>query len=112
MPGTSLAIAKLTFVIARSVFTRPSEKTAKFTFGGLLMTTAGTPAFCSTVKEAESLVEVSFAGEDAALSSTDFSGPDATGGVVTPPLSVPPPPPPPQPATASVNRTAALVRSQ
>mgnify|MGYP006143180731 CR=1 FL=1 len=38
-----------------------AEKTAKFTFGGLLMTTAGKPADCSTVKDAESLVEVSFA---------------------------------------------------
>ena len=61
----------------------PSEKTAKFTLGGSLIVTAGTPASCTTANDADELVDVSFAGVAAALSMAALTGVD---GVVPPPV--------------------------
>ena len=79
MPGTSLAMIKLTSVTVRPVFTSPSENTAKFTFGGLFTVTAGIPAPCSTVNGAKGLTDVSFAGTAAAAA---IAGEAATVGGV------------------------------
>jgi hypothetical protein len=80
------------------VYTAPSENTVKFTTGGLLMVTAGTPATSKAVKAELLLDAVSFAAiaPDAAifaLTAVLVPGVVAAGAL--------PPPPPPQPAMAS-----------
>ena len=84
--------------MARCDLTLPSENTAKLTLGGLFTVTAGTPASCTTVKEADELIAVSFAGTAAAAASAAAT--DVPGG------GAPDESPPPQPAMASATRVA------
>src|SRR5262249_10998137 len=75
----------------------------KLTFGGLLIVTAGTPADCSTVKEAEEFVAVSLAATAAAtMSACDTPCPEPEGAGAD---ASPPPPPPPH-AASSTERAA------
>src|SRR5660398_68365 len=96
-------MAKLTSVIFKPALIAPSEKTAKFTLGGLFTVTTGTPALCSTANEAEGLVAVSLAAKALAVAMMPLA---ATTGICGAGAGDPLSPPPPQPViTASTEQT-------